>query len=158
MSATDKATGKSQSIEITGSTGLTEAEIEKMKKDAEEHAGEDKARRELIDARNQAEQVIYATKKSLEEHGDKVSPEARGNIESAISNLEDKLKGDDRSAIDAALKQLNDSSVELGKAVYEAAATDVGAGAGPGATPGAGDDSSGGDDVIDAEYEVKDDK
>ncbi len=161
VSATDKATGKSQSIEITGSTGLSEAEIEKMKKDAEEHAGEDKARRELIDARNQAEQVIYATKKSLEEHGDKVSPEARGNIESAISNLEDKLKGDDRSAIDAALKQLNDSAIELGKAVYEAtaaeaAATDPAAGSAGGETPDTSG-GGGGDDVIDAEYEVKDD-
>jgi len=161
VSATDKATGKSQSIEITGSTGLSEAEIEKMKKDAEEHAGEDKARRELIDARNQAEQVIYATKKSLEEHGDKVSPEARGNIESAISNLEDKLKGDDRSAIDAALKQLNDSAIELGKAVYEATAAESGAGgAGAGSPGGEAPDGSAGagdDDVIDAEYEVKDD-
>ena len=161
VSATDKATGKSQSIEITGSTGLSEAEIEKMKKDAEEHAGEDKARRELIDARNQAEQVIYATKKSLEEHGDKVSPEARGNIESAISNLEDKLKGDDRSAIEAALKQLNDSAIELGKAVYEATAAEAAAGsAGAGSPSGEAPDTSGGggaDDVIDAEYEVKDD-
>ena len=161
VSATDKATGKSQSIEITGSTGLSEAEIEKMKKDAQEHAGEDKARRELIDARNQAEQIIYATKKSLEEHGDKVSPEARGNIESAISNLEDKLKGDDRSAIDAALKQLNDSAIELGKAVYEAtaaeaAATDPAAGSAGGETPDTSG-GGGGDDVIDAEYEVKDD-
>ena len=159
VSATDKATGKSQSIEITGSTGLSEAEIEKMKKDAEEHAGEDKARRELIDARNQAEQVIYATKKSLEEHGDKVSPEARGNIESAISNLEDKLKEDDRSAIDAALKQLNDSAIELGKAVYEATAAKAAAAGGAAASAGGKtpDTSEDGDDVIDAEYEVKDD-
>ncbi|MEE8458657.1 MAG: Hsp70 family protein, partial [Phycisphaerales bacterium] len=160
VSATDKATGKSQSIEITGSTGLSEAEIEKMKKDAQEHAGEDKARRELIDARNQAEQVIYATKKSLEEHGDKVSAEARGNIESAISNLEDKLKEDDRSAIDAALKQLNDSAIERGKAVYEATAAEAAA-TGPAADTAGGENSDssggGGDDVIDAEYEVKDD-
>ncbi len=155
VSATDKATGKSQSIEITGSTGLTEQEIEKMKKDAEEHAGEDKTRRELIDARNQAEQVIYMTKKSLEEHGDKVSPEVRGNIESAVTNLEDKLKGDDKSAIEAALKQLNDSAIELGKAVYEASASEATAGAPDGEAP---DNSAGadGDDVIDAEYEVKD--
>ncbi len=160
VSATDKATGKSQSIEITGSTGLSETEIEQMKKDAEEHAGEDKARRELIDARNQAEQIIYATKKSLEEHGDKVSTEARGNIESAISNLEDKLKGDDRSAIDAALKQLNDSAIELGKAVYEATAAEAKTGGTAAGSPGETPDTSGGgvgDDVIDAEYEVKDD-
>ncbi len=160
VSATDKATGKSQSIEITGSTGLSEAEIEQMKKDAEEHAGEDKARRELIDARNQAEQIIYATKKSLEEHGDKVSTEARGNIESAISNLEDKLKGDDWAAIDAALKQLNESAIELGKAVYEATAAEAKTGGAAAGSPGETPDTPGGgvgDDVIDAEYEVKDD-
>ena len=158
VSATDKATGKSQSIEITGSTGLSEAEIDRMKKDAEEHAGDDKARRELIDVRNQAELIVYSTKKSLEEHGEKVSAEARGKIESAISNLEDKLKGDDKSAMEAALKQLNDSAIELGKAVYEATASQVGGGEGaPGAGTDSGDSSSGGgDDVIDAEYEVKD--
>jgi molecular chaperone DnaK len=158
VSATDKATGKSQSIEITGSTGLSEAEIERMKKDAEEHAGDDKARRELIDVRNQAELIVYSTKKSLEEHGEKVSAEARGKIESAISNLEDKLKGDDKSAMEAALKQLNDSAIELGKAVYEATASQVGSGeGGSGAGTDSGDTSSdGGDDVIDAEYEVKD--
>jgi len=153
VSATDTATGKSQSIEITGSTGLSEAEIDKMKKDAEEHAVQDKARRELIDVRNQAELIVYATKKSLEEHGEKVSPEARSSIESAIANLEDKLKEDDKSAIEAALKQLNESAIELGKAVYEATAAQVDSGA-PGAGDGAG--TPGDDDVIDAEYEVKD--
>jgi molecular chaperone DnaK len=107
VSATDKATGKSQSIEITGSTGLSSEEVDSMKREAEAHATEDKAQRELVDLRNQAEHIIYATKKSLEEHGDKVSPEARGNIEAAITNLEDKVKGDDKPAIEAALKQLN---------------------------------------------------
>ncbi|MCH7799022.1 MAG: molecular chaperone DnaK [Planctomycetes bacterium] len=164
VSATDKATGKSQSIEITGSTGLSEAEIETMKKDAEEHAVRDKARRELIDVRNQAELIVYSTKKSLQEHGEKVSPEARSTIESAIANLEDKLKEDDKSAIEAALKQLNEAAIELGKAVYEATAAQVdsgapgaGAGAGSGTTPGAESTGTpGDDDVIDAEYEVKD--
>jgi len=162
VSATDKASGKSQSIEITGSTGLSEAEIETMKKDAEEHAVHDKARRELIDARNQAELIVYSTKKSLQEHGEKVSPEARSSIESAIANLEDKLKEDDKSAIEAALKQLNEAAIELGKAVYEATAAQVdsgspGAGAGSGTTPGAESTGTpGDDDVIDAEYEVKD--
>ena len=162
VSATDKATGKSQSIEITGSTGLSEAEIETMKKDAEEHAVRDKARRELIDVRNQAELIVYSTKKSLQEHGEKVSPEARSSIESAIANLEDKLKEDDKSAIEAALKQLNEAAIELGKAVYEATAAQVdsgspGAEAGSGTTPGAESTGTpGDDDVIDAEYEVKD--
>jgi molecular chaperone DnaK len=159
VSATDKATGKSQSIEITGSTGLSSDEVDRMKKEAEAHAGEDKARRELVDLRNQGEHVVYATRKSLEEHGDKVSAEIRGNIESAISNLEDKLKGEDKTAIEAALKQLNDASIELGKAVYEATAAQTPP-PGPAAPPGpeTGGEASGGDDVIDAEYEVKDDK
>jgi molecular chaperone DnaK len=156
VSATDKATGRSQSIEITGSTGLSSEEVERMKGAAEAHAGEDKARRELVDLRNQAEHLVYATRKSLEEHGDKISSEARGNIESAISNLEDKLKGEDKAAIEAALKQLNDSAIELGKAVYEAASANVDGAQTPDATPG--DSGGGGDDVIDAEYEVKDDK
>ncbi len=150
VSATDKATGRSQSIEIKGSTGLSETEVEKMKKEADSHSAEDKAKRELVDLRNQAEHVLYATRKSLEQHGGKISAAARGNIESAISNLESKVKGDDKAAIEAALKQLNNSAIELGKAVYEATASRPGK-AGPGGKPG------GGEDVIDAEYEVKDD-
>ena len=126
VSATDKATGQSQSIEITGSTGLSAEEIEQMKKEADEHADDDKARRELIDLKNQADQVVYSTKKSMEEHGEKLTSEVRGNIESAISNLEDKIKGDDKDAIEAALKQFNEASIELGKAVYEATAASAG--------------------------------
>jgi molecular chaperone DnaK len=162
VSATDKATGKSQKIEITGSSGLSKDEVERMRRDAEAHAAEDKAKRELVDLKNQAEQVLYSTRKSLEEHGGKVSASARGNIESALSNLESKLKEDNKQAIEAALKQLNDASVELGKAVYESAAGGVGKGASPegakasgsGGAPGGGGGKNT-DDVIDAEYEVK---
>ncbi|MBT8485413.1 MAG: molecular chaperone DnaK [Phycisphaerales bacterium] len=153
VTATDKATGKSSDIKITNSGGLPKDEIERMKQDAESHAGEDQARRELVDLKNQSEQVLYATKKSLEEHGEKVSQESRASIESAVSNLEEKLAGDEREAIEAALKQLNDASIELGKAVYESAAADT-----PGPTADAGDADGGqDDDVIDAEYEVKED-
>lgn len=151
VAATDKGTGKSQDIEITGSSGLSEEEIERMKKDAEQHASEDEARRAVIDSKNEAESIIYATKKSLEEYGDKVGAEDRSNIESAISNLEDKLKGDDIDAIKSALSQLNDASLELGKAVYEATKAS-------GAGTGGSSKSDGDEDVIDAEYEVKDDK
>jgi len=157
VSATDKATGKSQHIEITGSSGLDKGEIDRMKREADEHAAEDKARREVIDLKNQAEQLVHATKKSLEEHGDKISSETRGNIESAVSNLEDKAKGDDKAAIEAAMKQLSDASMELGKAVYEAASQQQAASGAGGAESG-GSDAKGDDDVIDAEYEVKDDK
>jgi len=156
VSATDKATGKSQNIEITGSSGLSKDEIDKMKSEAESHAGEDKAKRELIEMKNQAEQVVYATRKQLEEHGDKVSAEARGTIESALSNLEEKVKGDDKAAIEAALNQVNTAAQELGKAAYEAASTEQAAGAEAGEC--CGDEScKDGDDVIDAEYEVRDD-
>jgi molecular chaperone DnaK len=153
VSATDKATGKSQRVEIKGSSGLSKEEVERMRKEAEAHAAEDKARRELVDLKNQAEQLVYSTRKSLEEHGTKVSAEVRSNIESAISNLEDKLKGDDKRAIEAALKQLNDVSIELGKAVYQAASEPGQSGAAPGT--GASSAAKPKDDVIDAEYEVK---
>jgi len=154
VSATDKATGKTQNIQITGSSGLSKDEIEKMKQDAESHAGEDKARRELIEVKNQAEQIVYATRKQLEEHGAKVDAEIRSTIESNVANLEDKLKAEDKDAIEAAVKQLSDSATELGKAVYEAAAAEAPEGAASGDEPAADD---GNDDVIDAEYEVKDD-
>ncbi len=159
VSATDKATGKSQKIEITGSSGMSKDEIDKMKREAEEHAAEDKARRELVDLKNQAEQHIHVTNQSLEEHGDKISSEVRGNIESAVDNLKDKIKGDDKDAIEAALKQLSDASMELGKAVYEATAAQQSAAPGQEPSEGGGDSGGddGGDDVIDAEYEVKED-
>ncbi len=155
VSATDKATGKSQNIEITGSSGLADDEIESMKQDAESHAEEDKARRELVDLKNRAEAVAYQTRKSLEEHGEKVAADVRGNIESAVSNLDDTLKGDDAAAIEAALSNLESAATELGKAVYEATAEQAAAG---GDECCGGDEcKSGSDDVIDAEYEVKDD-
>ena len=160
VSATDKATNKSQQIEITGSSGLSTEEIDRMKAEAEAHASEDSAKRELVETRNQAEQLVYATKKSLEEHGDKVSPETRSTIESAVSNLEDKIKGEDKQALDAAMKQLSDASLELGKAVYEATSAEAGGAApeGDGGTADTGAGAAADDDVIDAEFEVKDEK
>ncbi|MCL4211283.1 MAG: molecular chaperone DnaK, partial [Phycisphaerales bacterium] len=166
VAATDKATGKSQKIEIKGSSGLSKDEVERMKREAEAHAAEDKARRELVDLKNRAEQIVYSTRKSLEEHGAKVSADTRGAIESALSNLEDKIKGDDKSAIEKALKNLETASIELGKAVYEATAANAAGAPGTGSVGGAG--GAGGaagtaagkkdDDIIDAEYEVKDEK
>jgi molecular chaperone DnaK len=157
VTATDKGTGKSQNIKITNSGGLSKDEIERMKRDAEQHAAEDKARRELVDLKNRAEAMVIQTRKALEEHGGKVAGDVRGRIESALSSLEDKIKGDDKAAIEAAIKELESSSMELGKAVYEAQAK---AGAGGGAAgPNAGASESekkGGEDVIDAEYKVKD--
>jgi len=148
VSATDKASGKKQEIKITGSSGLSKDDIEKMKREAEENAAADKQRRELVDLRNQAEQIVYATKKTLSDLGEKVPAATRGTIESAISNLEDRVKGDDAAAIQKALDALNQASQELGKISYEAA-KESGGQAQPSAKK---------DDVIDAEYEVKDDK
>ncbi len=156
VTATDNATNKSADIKITNSGGLSTDEIERMQQDAEAHAEEDSRRREVVDTKNRADAVVHQTRSALEEHGDKVSPEVRTKIESDLSNVESKLKGDDKDAIEAALSQLEQSSMELGKLVYEAAAGQAQA-AGD-AEPGAeGSGSSGADDdVIDAEYEVKD--
>ena len=154
VSATDKASGKKQEIKITGSSGLSKDEVDRMRKEAEANADADKARRELVDVRNQAEQLVYQTRKSMEEHGAKVSAELRGKLESAMSNVESAIKGDDKKAIDAAVKALSEAALELGKIAYESTKDSAGqagaqgaAGAKPGGKP---------DDVIDAEYEVKD--
>ena len=151
VSATDKATSKKQEIKITGSSGLSKDEVERMRKDAEAHEAEDKKRRELIDTKNRAEQVAYQVKKQLEELGAKVPAETRTKIEGAVSNLEDKLKGDDQSAIEAALNNLMNAAGELQQAASAAG------GAGAGATGGATEGGAKKDDVIDAEYEVTDD-
>jgi molecular chaperone DnaK len=148
VKATDKATNKAQEIKITGSSGLSKDEVERMRKDAEDHAATDKARRELVDAKNRAEQVAYQVRKQLEELGAKVPQDTRTKIEAAVSNLESTLKGDDKAAIEAALTNLTNAAGEL-----QQAASAAGAGATDG--PSAGGDKK--DDVIDAEYEVTDD-
>ena len=154
--ATDKASGKKADIKITNSGGLNKDEIERMKRDAEAHAAEDKTRREVVDLKNRGEAILIQTRKSLEEYGGKVSPEVRGKVESALSNLESKLKADDKAAIEAAMKELDTASMELGKVMYEEASKK---GAAPGAeAPGGAAATDGGtknDDVIDAEFKVK---
>ncbi|MBU3682783.1 MAG: molecular chaperone DnaK [Phycisphaerales bacterium] len=150
VKATDKATGKAQEIKITGSSGLSKDEVERMRKDAEEHAAADTVRRELIDTKNRAEQVAYQVKKQLEEMGAKVPQDVRTKLEGAVSNLEDRLKGDDKAAIEAALNNLMNAAGELQQAAgAQAGAAEGGSGAAP----------EGGrkDDVIDAEYEVTED-
>jgi len=154
VSATDKASGKKQEIKITGSSGLSKDEVDRMRKEAEANADADKARRELVDVRNQAEQLVYQTRKSMEEHGAKVSAELRGKLESAMSNVESAVKGDDKKAIDAAVKALSEAALELGNIAYESTKDS----AGQAGAQGAAGAKAGGkpDDVIDAEYEVKD--
>ena len=169
--AKDLGTGKEQSIVIQASSGLSDGEVEKMAKDAESHAEEDKKRREVVDQKNQADQLIYSTEKTLKEHGDKVSAETRGNIESSLNNLKEAVKGDDGDAIKKASENLATTAQELGKVLYEEAAKKQaaaggapGAGAAPGGEPGAQQAPpeegevrrKGNDDVIDAEFEAKD--
>ncbi|MEQ9094741.1 MAG: molecular chaperone DnaK [Phycisphaerales bacterium] len=155
VTATEKKTGKSADIKITNSGGLSEEEIDKMKRDAEMHAEEDKKRRELVETKNRGDQMVHQIRQQLEEHGEKVSSDIRGNIESAISNLEEKLKTDDKDAIEAASKQLETVAMELGKAIYEAQGAQ-GADAGASSQAEPKDAAENDDDVIDAEFKVKD--
>ena len=160
VSASDKATGKSQQITIEGSSGLSDDEIDRMKRDAEAHAEDDKSRRELVDLKNKGEAMVHQTRKSLDEYGDKVSAEVRGRIESAVSSVEAKVKEDDKAALEAALSELESSSMELGKAMYEAEAAKASGGADAGGSEGDGTgdgvgDGGADDDVIDVEAKVK---
>jgi molecular chaperone DnaK len=156
VTALDKATGKKADIKITNSGGLDKSEIERMKQDAEAHAEEDKARRELVDLKNRADAVLLQTRKSLEQHGGKVSAEVRGKVESALTNLEGKIKGDDKAALQAALNELEKASIELGRVVYEEAAKKSQASSE--AEPKADGTPGGKDDVIDAEFKVNEEK
>ena len=154
VSAKDKATGKEQQIRIQASGGLSDAEIEKMVKDAELHAAEDKARRELVDTRNQAEAMVHSAEKSVAEYGDKVSAADKTTIETAIADLKKALEGEDAEEIKTKTNDLTQASMKLGEAMYKAQQE---------AGPAAGADQAGHkdhkDDVIDADFkEVGDDK
>ncbi|OJU18661.1 MAG: molecular chaperone DnaK [Afipia sp. 62-7] len=147
VSAKDKATNKEQQIRIQASGGLSEADIEKMVKDAEANAAEDKKRREAVDAKNHADALVHSTEKALTEHGDKVSEGDRKAIEDAIADLKEALKGDDAEAIKAKSNTLAQASMKLGEAMYtQQAEADAKRDAAK-------------DDVVDAEFtEVDDDK
>ncbi len=148
VSAKDLGTGKEQSIKITASSGLSEAEIEKMVKDAEAHAGEDKKKRELIEARNQADGLVYTTEKSLEEHSDKIDDTTRGAIRSALDELKKAMEGDDAEAIRKKTEALAQASHKLAEAMYAQAQQ---AGEAPGEAQAGGDEK-----VVDAEFEEVD--
>jgi len=153
VSAKDKATGKEQSIVIKASSGLSDEEIEKMVKDAEANADADKKFEELISARNTADGMIHATKKSMAEAGDKLTDDEKAPVEAAIAELEEALKSDDKDAITAKTTVLTEASAKIAEKLYAAAdagATDSNAGEGA---------SQSDDDVVDAEFEeVKDDE
>jgi len=155
VSARDKATGKEQSIQIKASSGLSDEEIDKMVRDAEAHAEEDRKFHELIDVRNQADNLIHATNKSLKDLGDKVQADEKQQIEAAITALQEVMKGDDKAAIEAKLADLGEKSGKLAERVYkEQQSGQGGGGAEAKADSGAGAADS---DVVDAEFEeVKD--
>jgi molecular chaperone DnaK len=153
VTAKDKATGKEQQIRIQASGGLSEADIQKMVKDAESHAAEDKKRREAVEARNQAESLIHSTEKAMSEHGDKVSAEEKTAIEAAIASLKDAVKSDDAEAIKEKTNTLAQASMKLGEAMYKA--QQAGDAAADAATDGAG--SKPDDNVVDADFEEVDD-
>ena len=167
VSAKDLGTGKEQSIQIKSSSGLSEEEVEKMQKEAELHAEEDKKNREVIDVLNQADQVIYSTENTLKEHGDKVDEAEKNNINQGLEKLKTSKEGKNVEEIKKAIDELQESSHKLSQAMYEATAKEQQAGAGAEATgedPSAGEQPSDekddkkkkeSDDVIDADYEVK---
>jgi molecular chaperone DnaK len=154
VSAKDKATGKEQQIRIQASGGLSEGDIEKMVKDAEAHAEEDKKRKAAVEAKNHAEALVHSTEKALSEHGSKIGDADRSAIENAMADLKEALKGDDADAIQQKTNTLAQASMKLGEAMYkqqqEAAAS---------ASTGASSSGEKKEDVVDAEFtEVDDDK
>eukprot|EP00435_Cladocopium_sp_Y103_P077895 s1_g1634.t1 len=156
VNAKDKATGKEQSIRIQASGGLSDDEIDNMVKDAEANAEEDKKRREAVEAKNQAEAMVHATEKTLEDAGDKVSEEVKAPVAAAVAELKTALEGDDAEEINAKAQALTEVSLKLGEELYKAGVETADA-EGADGEPQASDDSKAQDDVVDADFEEVDD-
>lgn len=152
VSAKDLGTGKEQSIKITASSGLSKEEIDKMVKDAESHAAEDKKKRETIEARNQADSMVYSTEKSLKEGGDKLDPVEKGNIENKISDLKKLMESDDADAIKKGTEELAQAAHKLAEAMYAQAQQTAGT-EGDGAAAQDADAKPKDDNVVDADFE-----
>lgn len=152
VSARDKGTGKEQQIRIQASGGLNDDDIEKMVKDAETHAAEDKKRREAVEAKNQAETLVHSTEKSLAEYGDKVAADDKKAIETAMAELKTALEGDDAEDIKTRTQKLAEVSMKLGQAMYEASQAQANAGA----AAAEGGAATADDDVVDADFEELD--
>ena len=156
VTAKDKATGKEQQIRIQASGGLSDGDIETMVRDAEQHADEDKTRRELVEARNQADSLIHGTEKNLGEYGDQVGEDDKKVIEEAVAALRTVMEGEDTEAIKTATEALGQASMKLGEAMYKAQAESETTADDDG--PAAGDDAQGPDDtIVDADFEEVDD-
>ena len=155
VSAKDQATGKEQSIQITASSGLSQEEIDKLVKDAEMHAEEDKSKRELVEARNSADALIYSTEKSISELGDKVDSETKTNVEASITELRKVMEGEDAAEIKRVSDELTKASHKLAEAMYQQASqSEQQAGAGAeGGDQAAGDAGAADEDVVDADFE-----
>ncbi len=151
VTAKDKGTGKEHQIRIQASGGLSDADIEKMVKDAEANAEADKKRRDAVEAKNQGESLVHSTEKSLSEYGDKVSADDKKAIEDALAGLKTSLEGDDAEDIKAKTQTLAEASMKLGQAMYEAAQ------AAETSSAGGGEEAASNDDVVDADYEEIDD-
>jgi len=157
VSAKDKATNKEQKIVIKASSGLSEDEIQRMVKDAESHAEDDRRFRELIESRNKADALVHSTEKALKEMGDKVSANDRASIESALSDLKRVVSGDDKDVIETKVAALEQATATLAQQAY--AQTGAGPEAGAAGANAGGASQGGSDDVLDAEFEeVKDKK
>ena len=149
MNAKDKGTGRAQQITIQASGGLSDDDIEKMIRDAEANAESDKKRKELVEARNQAESLIHSTRKAIEEHGDKVDGSTVEAIELAVGALEEALKSEDAGKIKGGIQNLTDASMKLGEAIYKASQSEGDAkNADPEAGPRDVDD-----EIVDADFE-----
>jgi molecular chaperone DnaK len=162
VTAKDMATGKDQKITITSSSGLSKEEVDRMAKDADAHAAEDKARREEIDSKNQLDSMVYSVEKMLREHGDKISGSERGDVENAVADAKKALEGGDKAAMDQARTKLTEASHKLAEQMYKASQPQGAPGAGPSAEagPAAGGNGQAKKDegVIDAEYVDVEDK
>ncbi|MET0294922.1 MAG: Hsp70 family protein, partial [Phenylobacterium sp.] len=152
VQARDKATNKEQSIRIQANGGLSDADIERMVKEAEANKAEDEKRKALVDAKNQAEAVVHSTEKALAEHGDKVGQTERDAISAALTDAKSALEGEDVEALQAKTQTLIQASMKLGEAMYQAQQN-------AGASPEGAAETGGDDDVVDAEFEeVSDDQ
>jgi molecular chaperone DnaK len=160
VTAKDKATGKEQKIRIEASSGLSDAEIDRMVKDAEKNAAEDKKQREAIDARNRLDSMTYEVEKNVKEWGDKVSPETKGKVDAAVERARKALRGDDTAEIRSAQEELTKVFSEAGQAFYQQQGQEQAAQAGEPGAPAGGPEASApaADDVVEADYEIVDDK
>ena len=149
VSAKDKGTGKEQQIRIQASGGLSDSDIDQMVQDAEKFAEEDKKRRESAEARNQADSLVHATEKQLEEHGDKIDASLKSDVETKIAALKTALEGDDVSEIEAKAKDLTEAAMKMGQSIYEAEQANASTGD---ADAASADTAEKDDDVVDAEF------